>query len=207
MRKLIVFDVDSTLINEEVIELFARSAGVLQDVKEITIDAMSGRIDFEESLRQRVSLLKGLPSTIIDEVRQEITLTEGARDLIVKVLAEGHVPAVVSGGFTSVLEPLMRELEIEHYRANALGIQNGILTGEVEGTIVDRKAKAFALQEFASIEGIEIENTIAIGDGANDIDMVELAGLGIAFCAKDALIRVADISITERDLRQVIQYL
>lgn len=207
MRKLIVFDVDSTLINEEVIELFARSAGVLQDVKEITIDAMSGRIDFEESLRQRVSLLKGLPSTIIDEVRQEITLTEGARDLIVKVLAEGHVPAVVSGGFTSVLEPLMRELEIEHYRANALGIQNGKLTGEVEGTIVDRKAKAFALQEFASIEGIEIENTIAIGDGANDIDMVELAGLGIAFCAKDALIRVADISITERDLRQVIQYL
>ena len=207
MRKLIVFDVDSTLINEEVIELFARSAGVLQDVKEITIDAMSGRIDFEESLRQRVSLFKGLPSTIIDEVRQEITLTEGARDLIVKVLAEGHVPAVVSGGFTSVLEPLMRELEIEHYRANALGIQNGKLTGEVEGTIVDRKAKAFALQEFASIEGIEIENTIAIGDGANDIDMVELAGLGIAFCAKDALIRVADISITERDLRQVIQYL
>ena len=207
MRKLIVFDVDSTLINEEVIELFARSAGVLQDVKEITIDAMSGRIDFEESLRQRVSLLKGLPSTIIDEVRQEITLTEGARDLIVKVLAEGHVPAVVSGGFTSVLEPLMRELEIEHYRANALGIQNGKLTGEVEGTVVDRKAKAFALQEFASIEGIEIENTIAIGDGANDIDMVELAGLGIAFCAKDALIRVADISITERDLRQVIQYL
>jgi phosphoserine phosphatase len=207
MRKLIVFDVDSTLINEEVIELFAKSAGVLPEVRRITDAAMSGRIDFEESLRKRVSLLKGLPSTIIDEVRQEITLTEGARDLIVKILTEGHVPAVVSGGFTSVLEPLMKELEIEHYRANALGIQNGKLTGEVEGTVVDRKAKAFALQEFANIEGIEIENTIAIGDGANDIDMVELAGLGIAFCAKDALIRVADVSITKRDLRQVILYL
>lgn len=207
MRKLILFDVDSTLINEEVIELFARSGRVLQEVRDITDKAMSGQIDFEESLRQRVSLLKGLPSSIIDEVRQEITLTEGARDLIVKILALGHVPAVVSGGFTSVIEPLMKDLEIKHYRANALGVANGRLTGQLVGTVVDRKAKAFALHEFANIEGIEIENTIAIGDGANDIDMVEFAGLGIAFCAKDALIKVADISITTRDLRQVIQYL
>ena len=207
MRKLILFDVDSTLINEEVIEVFARYAGVLQEVKEITNAAMSGHIDYEQSLRRRVSLLKGLPSSIIDEVRQEISLTEGARDLIAKILAVGHVPAVVSGGFTSVIEPLMKELEIKHYRANVLGIVDGKLSGDVVGTVVDRKAKAFALQDFASIEDILIENTIAIGDGANDIDMIQLAGIGIAFCAKDALIEVADISITTRDLRQVIQYL
>lgn len=207
MRKLVLFDVDSTLINEEVIELLAKAAGVLPEVKQITDAAMSGQIDFEESLRKRVALLHGLPSSIIENVRREITLTNGAKELISEILSAGHVPAVVSGGFTSVIEPLLIDLKIDHYRANTLGIRNGELTGEVVGKVVDRNAKAIALQDFASLEGIEIQNTIAIGDGANDIDMVAAAGLGIAFCAKDALVKVADISITRRDLREVIQYL
>jgi phosphoserine phosphatase len=206
-KKLVVMDVDSTLIQQEVIELLGKRAGKEAEIREITESAMRGELDFEESLRARVSLLKGLPETVIDDVRSEILLTPGARTLVTTLKKLGHSVAVVSGGFTAVIEPILRELEIVHYRANTLEIINGQLTGNILGDVIDRAAKATALRDFAELEGISMEQTIAIGDGANDLDMIAAAGLGIAFNAKPAVKAAADSSLTAPYLDSVLYLL
>ena len=206
-RKLVQLDVDSTLIQQEVIELLAAKAGVADQVIAITNQAMRGEIDFEQSLRARVALLKGLPVSAITEVQAQILLTPGARTLISTLHKFGHTVAVVSGGFIDVIAPLLKELDIKYFKANTLGIENGLLTGEVTGAVIDRAAKAAALREFAALESISMEQTIAIGDGANDLDMIVAAGLGIAFNAKPAVKAAADSSISEPYLGSVLYLL
>ncbi len=206
-KKLVVLDVDSTLIQQEVIELLAAHAGVESQVREITDQAMRGELDFSESLRARVSLLKGLPESVILDVRSQILLTPGARTLVETLKKLGHSVAVVSGGFTEVIEPILQDLGINHYRANTLGISNGTLTGLVEGPIIDRAAKAQALRDFAELESVDLEQTIAIGDGANDLDMIAIAGMGIAFNAKPAVKAAADSSVSAPFLDSVLYLL
>ncbi|CAN2238656.1 SerB Phosphoserine phosphatase [Candidatus Planktophila dulcis] len=206
-KKLVVMDVDSTLIQQEVIELLARKAGAQEKVKEITDSAMRGELDFEASLKARLALLAGLPESVISEVQSEISLTPGARTLVKTLHQLGHSVAVVSGGFTQVIEPLIKELGIVHYRANTLEIIDGKITGKVLDPIIDRAAKATALQDFAKIEGVQLEQTIAIGDGANDLDMISIAGLGIAFNAKPAVKAAADSSVSAPYLDSVLYLL
>jgi phosphoserine phosphatase len=206
-KKLVVMDVDSTLIQQEVIELLAARAGCLPEVAAITKSAMSGEIDFEQSLRSRVALLAGIPQETLDDVRSEITLTPGARTLVETLKKLGHSVGVVSGGFTTVIEPLIRELGINHYQANTLEVADGVLTGKIVGPIVDRAAKATALRDFAKLEGVDLEQTIAIGDGANDLDMIAIAGLGIAFNAKPAVKAAADSSVSAPYLDSVLYLL
>lgn len=206
-KKLIIIDVDSTLISQEVIELLGAKAGVENEIRLITQRAMSGEIDFESSLRERVALLKGLPISVIDEVRAEISLTPGARTLVTTLQKLGHTVAVVSGGFINVIEPILATLKIEHFRANTLESKDGLLTGGLIGPIIDRAAKATALREFAAIEKVEIEQTVAIGDGANDLDMITLAGLGIAFNAKPAVKAAADSAVSAPYLDSVLYLL
>jgi len=203
-KRLVVMDVDSTLIQQEVIELLAAKAGVEAEVKAITDSAMRGELDFAQSLIARVGLLKGLDESVIAEVREEIRLTPGARTLVRTLQRLGHIVAVVSGGFINVIEPLVKELGIAHYRANTLEIVDGKLTGKVQGAIVDRAAKASALSEFAAQENIALAQTIAIGDGANDLDMIAIAGLGIAFNAKPAVKAAADSSVSAPYLDSVL---
>ena len=206
-KKLIVMDVDSTLIQQEVIELLAAKAGVQEQVVAITESAMRGELDFAESLRARVALLKGLPESVIAEVQTEVSLTPGARTLVQTLHKLGHIVALVSGGFTEVIKPIAADLNIAHYRANSLEISDGLLTGKVQGTIVDRAGKADALREFAALEGVSLEQTIAIGDGANDLDMISIAGLGIAFNAKPAVKAAADSSVSAPYLDSVLYLL
>ena len=206
-KKLVVMDVDSTLIQQEVIELLGRRAGKEPEIKEITDRAMRGELDFEASLRARVSLLAGLPESVIADVREEVLLTPGARTLVATLKKLGHSVAVVSGGFTAVIEPILDELEISHYRANNLEIVDGKLTGNILGDVIDRAAKAKALREFAALEGVSIGQTIAIGDGANDLDMIAAAGLGIAFNAKPAVKAAADSSLSAPYLDSVLYLL
>ena len=206
-KKLVVMDVDSTLIQQEVIELLAAKAGVFEKVKSITDSAMRGEIDFSQSLHARVALLAGLPETVIAEVQQEITLTPGARTLVKTLHQLGHSVAVVSGGFSCVIEPLIKQLGISHYRANTLEIRNGKITGKVIEPIIDRAAKADALRDFARLEGVQLEQTVAIGDGANDLDMISIAGLGIAFNAKPAVKAAAASSVSAPYLDSVLYLL
>lgn len=206
-KKLVVMDVDSTLIQQEVIELLGAKAGKGLEIKAITEQAMRGELDFEASLRARVALLAGLPATVIDDVRSEILLTPGARTLVTTLQKLGHSVAVVSGGFTAVIEPLLKELGILHYRANTLEVVDGTITGNILGDVVDRAAKATALRDFAAIEGVNLDQTIAIGDGANDLDMIAAAGLGIAFNAKPAVKAAADSSLTAPYLDSVLYLL
>lgn len=206
-KKLVVMDVDSTLIQQEVIELLAAKAGAQEKVKEITDAAMRGELDFAASLKARVALLAGLPESVIAEVQSEIVLTPGARTLVKTLHQLGHSVAVVSGGFTSVIEPLVKELGIGHYRANTLEIVDGKLTGKVLDPIIDRAAKATALKDFAAVEGVLLEQTVAIGDGANDLDMISIAGLGIAFNAKPAVKAAAASSVSAPYLDSVLYLL
>lgn len=206
-KKLVLMDVDSTLIAQEVIELLGAKAGVQDQVKAITDRAMAGEIDFEASLRERVALLKGLPENVITEVRDEITLTPGAKTLVSTLQKLGHTVAVVSGGFINVIEPMLASLNISHYRANTLEIKDGRLTGNLQGPVIDRAAKATALRDFAKIENVELEQTVAIGDGANDLDMIALAGLGIAFNAKPAVRAAADSALSAPYLDSVLYLL
>jgi len=204
VKRLVQLDVDSTFIQQEAIELLATKAGVLEQVAAITASAMRGEIDFEESLRARVALLKGLPSSAIDQVREEITLTDGAAELVEALHAEGHSVALVSGGFINIIEPMIKSLSIKYYRANKLEIRDGFLTGGLIGSIVDRAGKATALREFAQASSVSLENTVAIGDGANDLDMMAIAGLSIAFNAKPVVAQAADLSINEPSLKSVL---
>ena len=206
-RKLVLLDVDSTLIQQEVIELLATKAGVNEQVVKITDAAMRGEMDFEQSLIARVALLKGLAESTITQVQNEIVLTPGARTMIRTLQRLGHTVCVVSGGFHNVIDPLLKELNITHYRANTLEIIDGKLTGKVIGPIIDRAAKAQALRDFAAIEKINIDQTIAIGDGANDLDMIAMAGLGIAFNAKPAVKAAADSTVSAPYLDSVLYLL
>jgi len=206
-RKLVQLDVDSTLITQEVIELLAVKAGVGAEVTRITEAAMLGELDFEQSLRARVLLLKGLPESAITEVASEILLTPGAKTLIRTLHRLGHTVSVVSGGFLDVISPLMAELGIKHFRANKLEISDGVLTGQLLGPIIDRAAKAQALRDFAAIESITMAQTVAIGDGANDLDMIAAAGLGVAFNAKPAVKAAADSSLSSPYLDSVLYLL
>ncbi len=204
---LVVMDVDSTLIQDEVIELVARRAGCEDEVRDVTEAAMRGELDFAESLRARVALLEGVPATALADVREEVRLTPGARTLCRTLKRLGYRIAVVSGGFTHVVAPLAAELGIDYVLANELEIVDGRLTGRVLGDIVDRAGKAEALRRFAADSGIPLSQTVAIGDGANDVDMISLAGLGIAFNAKPALRAAADTSVNVPYLDAVLYML
>lgn len=203
-KRLVQLDVDSTFIQQEAIELLAAKAGVLEEVSRVTDAAMRGELDFSESLRARVALLKGLPEAAIVEVQNEILLTDGAEALVKTLHEKGHCVALVSGGFSDILKPLVESLGIKHYRANKLGIANGLLTGTVEGAIVNRAAKADALRFFAAECNVNLQDTVAIGDGANDLDMMEIAGISIAFNAKPVVVQAADYAINEPSLRSVL---
>jgi phosphoserine phosphatase len=206
-KKLVVLDVDSTLIQQEVIELLANHAGVGTQVKDITDRAMNGEIDFAQALTERVELLAGLPMTIIDQVRQEITLTPGARTLIRTLKKLHHKVGIVSGGFAEVITPIAQELGIDFIAANHLEVLDGKLTGRTKGEIVDRAGKANALRQFAQLADVDLVDTVAIGDGANDLDMIALAGLGIAFNAKPVVRASADTSVTTPYLDSVLYLL
>ena len=205
VKRLVQLDVDSTFIQQEAIELLAAKAGVLEQVSAITESAMRGELDFEESLRTRVSLLKGLPESAITAVQNDITLTDGARDLVNTLHAKGHSVALVSGGFIDIIQPMIDSLSINYYKANKLEIVGGVLTGHLIGPVIDRAAKAAALIEFATANGVHLEDTVAIGDGANDLDMMAVAGLSIAFNAKPIVVRAADFAINEPSLSSVIE--
>jgi phosphoserine phosphatase len=195
-RRLVVMDVDSTLLQGEVIDMLAAEAGCAAEVERITAAAMGGELDFERSLRARVALLAGLPLEAVDRVRNAVRLTPGARTLIRTLKRLGYAVAVVSGGFTAITDDLVAELGLDHALANELGVTSRRLTGEVVGPVVDRAAKAEALRRFAQLEGLAIEQTVAIGDGANDLDMIEAAGLGIAFNAKPVVRQAADTALS-----------
>jgi len=205
IKRLVQLDVDSTFIQQEAIELLAAKAGVLEQVSRITESAMRGELDFEQSLRARVLLLKGLPESVIAQVQGEISLTDGAEDLVNTLHTKGHSVALVSGGFIDIIAPMIHALSIKYYKANKLEIVDGVLTGGLIGPIIDRSAKAIALKEFADACGVEIDNTVAIGDGANDLDMMAAAGLSIAFNAKPVVVEAADLAINEPSLRSVIE--
>ena len=203
-RKLVVMDVDSTLIAQEVIDLLAEASGVGQEVRAITESAMRGELDFETSLRKRVALLQGQSESIIAEVAKQVTLTPGARTLIRTLKKLGHGVGLVSGGFSQVVDPIAKDLGIDHVRSNTLEIVDGKITGNVIGPIVDRAGKALALKEFANLENVSPANTIAIGDGANDLDMIAAAGLGIAFNAKPAVQEAAQSALNAPYLDSVL---
>ena len=203
-RYLVVLDVDSTLIENEVIELLAANAGSLEQVTAITERAMRGELDFEQSLRERVATLAGLPESLFDEVRKQVTVTRGVPELIAGVKAAGGHIGVVSGGFHEILDPLAEHLRLDFWRANRLEVTNGQLTGRVLGEVVDAAAKAQALVEWAETTQTPITRTVAIGDGANDLKMMEAAGLSIAFNAKPIVRERADVILDERDLSLVL---
>ena len=202
-KRLVQLDIDSTFIQQEAIELLAAKAGVLDEVSRITAAAMRGELDFAQSLIARVALLQGLGEAAIDQVQAEILLTDGAADLVSLLHERGHFVSLVSGGFTNVLQPIVDELKIDFYKANTLEVVDGQLTGKIVGAIVDRAAKAQALKDFAQQCSVELANTVAIGDGANDLDMMQIAGISIAFNAKPIVEAAADYSIKERSLRSV----
>lgn len=202
--QLLVMDVDSTFINEEVIDLIAAHAGVGDQVADITERAMAGELDFAASLAERVALLTGLPETVLDEVREQITLTEGAAELVASVHSSGGQVALVSGGFTAIIAPVAAQLGITDVFANGLEVRDGHLTGRTSGRVVDPGAKAEIFEGLLAAGGYDRGASVAIGDGANDIGMIRAAGLGVAFCAKPALVEVADASVTTRDLRTVL---
>ena len=194
-RRLVVMDVDSTLIQDEVIELLAEHAGRAEEVAAVTERAMRGELDFAQSLHARVEALAGLPESVFEEVRAAVRLSPGARTLVRTLKRLGFTVAAVSGGFLEIVEPLARELGIDHARANRLEVVDGLLTGRVLGEVVDRAGKARALRELARDEGLPLSRTVAIGDGANDLDMIRAAGLGIAFNAKPVVRAEADTSV------------
>ena len=201
---LVVLDVDSTLIEDEVIELLADQAGSGEAVAEITFRAMNGELDFEHSLRERVATLKGLPVSAIQTVREKVRVTRGVPELIAGVHAAGGRVAVVSGGFHEVIDPLAAELGLDAWRANRLEVADGVLTGGLIPPIIDAAAKASALREWAADAGLPLSQTIAVGDGANDLPMMAACGLAIGFDAKAPVRDLAHALLDERDLSMLL---
>ncbi len=204
---LVVLDADSTLIREEAIELLAEAAGSLAHVAEVTERAMRGELDFAESLRERVATLSGLAFDEVVSARSRLTPTPGVQELIDGVHAAGGVVGVVSGGFHELLDPLAERLGLDFCRANRLEVDGGRLTGRVLGDIVDAEAKRRALEEWAAASGVPLERTVAVGDGANDLRMLDRAALGVAFCAKPVVRARADVAIDRVDLSGVLALL
>ena len=206
-RLLVVFDVDSTLIEDEVIELLAAEAGSLEQVAHVTERAMAGELDFADSLKERVATLEGLSSTAIETALERVRVTEGAVELIDAVHRSGGRVGAVSGGFNQLLDPQAERLNLDYHRANELEIMDGKLTGRVIGPIVDRAAKEAALLEWAADFQIKIEHTVAVGDGANDLPMMGAAGLSVAYHAKPAVRAKAMVAINEGGLDRLLEVL
>ena len=206
-RRLVVLDVDSTLITAEVVELLADRAGSRAAVTAVTERAMRGEIDFATSLHDRVATLVGLPASVCDDVLAEVELSPGAAELLEALAAVGWPVCLVSGGFAEIVEPLAARLGIVHTRANRLEVRDGRLTGRVAGPVVDRAAKAVALREFAALEGVPLDRTVAVGDGANDLDMLAAAGIGIAYNAKPRVRAAADVALDGDRLDGVLDVL
>ena len=206
-RFLVVLDVDSTLIENEVIELLAEQAGSRIEVEQITHRAMNGEIDFEESLRARVATLEGLPESVFTTVGRLVTVTAGVPEMIAGVRAAGGRVAVVSGGFHEVLDPVAEHLGLDYWRANRLEVVGGVLTGALTGALIDAEAKAATLREWAGDFGVALAQTVAVGDGANDLPMMAIAGLAVGFDAKAPVRDLAGVLIDERDLSQLLPLL
>lgn len=204
-KYLVVFDVDSTLIQDEVIELLADAAGRRKEVAEVTERAMAGELDFAESLIQRVATLKGLSAGVFAEVQSRITITDGVPETIERIKSLGGKVGAVSGGFIQLLDPLAKELNLDFWRANTLEVIDDKLTGKVLGQIIDRSAKASALAEWSAESGIT--NTVAVGDGANDLEMMADAELSVAFNAKPIVREKADQIIEGNDMRKLLEIL
>ncbi|GAA1508766.1 phosphoserine phosphatase SerB [Agromyces terreus] len=204
---LVVLDADSTLIREEAIELLAEAAGSLPLVAAVTERAMRGELDFAASLREQAATLAALGVADLAHARDEMTPTQGIRELVAGVHAVGGVVGVVSGGFHELLDPLAASLDLDFCRANRLETVDGRLTGRVDGPIIDAEAKAVALAEWADAASVPLRRTVAVGDGANDLRMLDRAGLGVAFCAKPVVREQADVAITTPDLSQVLPLL
>ena len=205
--RLILFDVDSTLIKQEVIDLLAEKSGHGREVQQITARAMKGEIDFAQALSKRVSLLEGLPESVFDEVISEISFAGGFDELFSYLRKNGFLVGAVSGGFHNVLDKLFAQLQLDFLKANVLEVVDGRLTGKITAAPVDRMAKARALREFAALHKVELENTVAVGDGANDLDMIEIAGLGVSYMGKEILRQKADLHLEKAGLNALIQYL
>lgn len=203
-KRIVMLDMDSTLIEQEVINLLGDAAGQSKAIAAITSKAMSGELDFKEALRQRVAYLAGLDHSVLNQVRERITLTKGAKTLIDVLHEHGHRVGVISGGFIEVIEPILQSLKIDFYKANKLKVENGKLTGEIDPPIIDSHAKLVALKEFADLEKVSLDQAVAIGDGANDLEMIRAAGLGIAFNAKPKVAAAADTTISHHDLSTVL---
>lgn len=206
-KRLIVFDVDSTLITGEVIELLAAHSGALAEVERITAAAMGGQMDFAESLRTRVRMLEGLPATVLDDVARSLVLTPGARTTIRTLRRLGYRCGIVSGGFTQITRHLVERLDLDFAAANILEVVDGRLTGALVGDVIDRAGKAKALARFAAESGVPLDQTVAVGDGANDIDMLSAAGMGIAFNAKPVVAEFADTTLNQPFLDPVLFFL
>ena len=206
-RFLVVLDVDSTLIENEVIELLAEAAGSRAAVAEITARAMNGEVDFEESLRERVATLAGLPESVFGDVGQLVRITPGVPTMIAGVRAAGGRVAVVSGGFHEIIDPVAAELGLDYWRANRLEVVDGVLTGGLVGPIIDGQSKADTLTEWAAHCGLPLSRTVAVGDGANDLPMMAITGLAVGFDAKAPVRDEADVLMDVRDLSQLLALL
>ena len=207
VKGLLVMDVDSTLIREEGIDLLGEKAGVGSEVADITERAMRGELDFRQALFERVALLKGLPETIFEDVLREMHFTQGARELVETLHARGYKVGLVSGGFHETVDSLAKELGIDYVKANRLEVKDGKLTGRVLGDIVTKETKKNCLEQWAGENGLGLSETVAMGDGANDLPMIQTAGIGIAFCAKPIVKEQAPYQINTADLTQVLALL
>ncbi|OIH93591.1 phosphoserine phosphatase SerB [Curtobacterium sp. MCBA15_001] len=203
-RFLVVLDADSTLLEDEVIELLADEAGTRPQVQAVTERAMRGELDFAESLRERVATLAGLPADVVIRAQQAVRVTPGADVLVRGVHAAGGTVGVVSGGFHEVLDPFAAGLGLDHCRANRLEVADGVLTGRVLGDVVDAAAKAETLRTWAAADGVPVSRTVAVGDGANDLAMMAVAALAVAFDAKPRVRAEADVVVVDRDLSAVL---
>ena len=207
MRRLVVLDVDSTMIEQEVIELLAEKVGLQAEVKILTDKAMAGEIDFRQALEKRVELLTGLDSSVFMELQAEIKVTDGVHELIDAVHNSGGVIGAISGGFSQTLAPLANKLGLDCYLANDLEVSNGLLTGKISGEIVDGAMKAKTLLKWAERFDFQLSETVAVGDGANDIPMLKAAGYAVAFRPKEILRQHADLVIEGHSLKPLIEKL
>ena len=208
-RRLVVLDVDSTLTRDEGIDLLAGlvSHDTAAEVAAVTAATMRGELDFEESLRKRVAALRGVSLEAVAAATSHVRLTDGAHDLVSALHAHGHLVGAVSGGFHQMIDPLAEDLGLDFHRANTLEVSNGFLTGSLVGDIIDAQAKAATLAHWAASHSIDMANTVAIGDGGNDVEMLGQAGVGIAFMAKPVAKAAADLVIDVPDLREVLDVL
>ena len=205
--RLVLFDVDSTLIEQEVIDLLGARASRGEEVSKITAQAMAGELNFDEALKARVALLKGLPESVFQDVLGDISFTPGAESLIDELRRSDYRIGVISGGFLNVLDSLLKDFNLNFVRANSLEVVDGYLTGQTIGTVINRSGKAQALKDFAQMSGVQLSECVAVGDGSNDLDMIELAGLGVSYRGKEILNQAADVVIEEPGLDQLLKYL